>query len=838
MIRFQEVSYTYLSQGSEEAQSPSMDHISFHIPKGQCVVLCGKSGCGKTTLLRIINGLACHFYQGRLEGDVSVSGMAPASASLPELARVVGSVFQNPRTQFFHTDTTGELAFQLENQNMPREQMRRRLDQVVTELGLESLMERSIFALSGGEKQQIACGSVYASMPQVVVLDEPSSNLDLEGIRKLRGLLETMKASGVTILVSEHRLWYLHGLADRYLLLENGKLRGDFESERMTALDPQTRQALGLRAVDREQLFSLCPQARPAERMEPGLELRSLCCLRGRREVLHISHLQIPKGAIVAVVGRNGAGKSTLLLTLSGLLRFRGTVKVDKEPAAPKALSRLSYLVMQEAGHQLFSDTVLGELTLNNPNRTEQDAREILAALGLAGMESRHPGSLSGGQRQRLSLGVALASGRRLLLYDEPTSGQDGENLLRTAQQIASANQNAVCTLMVTHDPELIFRCATHILHLKDGTPQAFFPLNRDGVERLWQIFGASEFDEFDSERSLNNMKHLSVWDQLVQLPYLNLYGKVVSSALELDLFTHLQEKKNPAELAQAMGWNEANTGYLLATLGTYGFVQKEGDGYVNSQEAQKYLVRGTPDYLGGFIHFYSQNEGMVPMDVKKLLTEGPQPMPQMEMAQNLDFAQYGQMLRMSEEGYRQQEILRIVRELPENSTIRRVLDVGCAAGLLGLAVIGDGENRSGVLLDQIPSQIIQSSVDAAGLGERVEIMQGNFLTDDLGGGYDLILAVSVMLFAKGDMASLMKKFFDALNPGGVLLVVSEGIAEDLSGPWDMMTGYLPYFLNGMDLAVRAGEVEAAARAAGFTKIESRTEQLCSGTQDILVIRK
>lgn len=481
-------------------QSPSLDHISFHFPKGQCVVLCGKSGCGKTTLLRIINGLACHFYQGRLEGDVSVSGMSPASASLPELARVVGSVFQNPRTQFFHTDTTGELAFQLENQNMPREQMRRRLDRVVTELGLEGLMDHSIFALSGGEKQQIACGSVYASMPQVVVLDEPSSNLALEGIRKLRGLLETMKASGVTILVSEHRLWYLHGLADRYLLLENGKLRGDLTPGQMTALDPQTRQALGLRAVDPAQLFSLCPQARPAERMEPGLELHGLCCLRGRREVLHISHLQIRKGAIVAVVGRNGAGKSTLLLTLSGLLRFRGTVRVGGKPAPPKALSRLSYLVMQEAGHQLFSDTVLGELTLNDPDISEQDAQEILEALGLAGLESRHPGSLSGGQKQRLSLGVALASGRRLLLYDEPTSGQDGENLLRTAQQITSANQNAVCTLMVTHDPELIFQCATHILHLKDGTPQAFFPLNRDSAKRLWQIFGASEFDEFDSE--------------------------------------------------------------------------------------------------------------------------------------------------------------------------------------------------------------------------------------------------------------------------------------------------------------------------------------------------
>lgn len=108
-------------------------------------------------------------------------------------------------------------------------------------------------------------------------------------------------------------------------------------------------------------------------------------------------------------------------------------------------------------------------------------------------------------------------------------------------------------------------------------------------------------------------MKHLSVWDQLVQLPYLNLYGKVVSSALELDLFTHLQEKKNPAELAQAMGWNEANTGYLLATLGTYGFLQKTGDSYVNSQEAQKYLVRGTPDYLGGFIHFTDRTRAWCP---------------------------------------------------------------------------------------------------------------------------------------------------------------------------------------------------------------------------------
>ena len=140
-------------------QSPSLDHISFHIPKGQCVVLCGKSGCGKTTLLRIINGLACHFYQGRLEGDVSVSGMAPASASLPELARVVGSVFQNPRTQFFHTDTTGELAFQLENQNMPRERMRRRLDLAVRAGEVEAAARAAGFTKIECRTEQLCSGT-------------------------------------------------------------------------------------------------------------------------------------------------------------------------------------------------------------------------------------------------------------------------------------------------------------------------------------------------------------------------------------------------------------------------------------------------------------------------------------------------------------------------------------------------------------------------------------------------------------------------------------------------------------------------------------------------------
>ena len=154
------------------------------------------------------------------------------------------------------------------------------------------------------------------------------------------------------------------------------------------------------------------------------------------------------------------------------------------------------------------------------------------------------------------------------------------------------------------------------------------------------------------------------------------------------------------------------------------------------------------------------------------------------------------------------------------------------------LSVIGDAPERRGVLFDQIPPQIMQESVARMGLQDRAEVLQGNFLTDPVGVGYDLILAVSIMLFAKGNMEALLKKFYNALNPGGVLLIISEGIAPDFSEPWDMVTGYLPYYLNGMDMGVKKGEVPEAARKAGFTKVETRVETLCSGVQEIHVIRK
>ncbi len=333
-------------------------------------------------------------------------------------------------------------------------------------------------------------------------------------------------------------------------------------------------------------------------------------------------------------------------------------------------------------------------------------------------------------------------------------------------------------------------------------------------------------------------MKELSVFKQLTQLAYLPVYSKLVSGAMELDVFSHLTQPVSAESLASENGWNPGNTKMLLNGLYSIGFIDRKDGLFVNTEDAGRYLVPSSPDYAAGFLMVYMQN-GMAPLDIPKLVREGPDPDHNEQMDQSLDFTQYGESFRAAQRGIRQQEVLRIIRGLPENDRIRKVLDIGCNTGLLGLAVIGDQADRTGVLFDMPPlCPLIDESIAQAGLTDRARSRGGNFLTDDLGSGYDLILAVSVMLFGKADMAGFLKKLRDSLAPGGVAVCITEGIQPDFSGPWDMVMGYLPYWFQGMDMAVKAGEIEAAAEKAGFRDAETRTELLCSGTQDIVILRK
>ena len=242
MIEINNLSFKYKSQSNH-----SLKDINIKIKKGECILLCGRSGCGKSTLLKLINGIIPEFYDGEISGSVMVNGMNTFTTPIYELSKNVGSVFQNPKTQFYTTNTTDEIAFGLENFGIKREVINKRLIKVEIELKLEHLMNRNIFELSGGEKQKIAIASIYALNPEIYVLDEPSSSLDIKTMNELSHIITKLKSIGKTIVIAEHRLWYLKDIVDRAIYIEDGKIIKEYSIDEIDNLREDERMRTGLR---------------------------------------------------------------------------------------------------------------------------------------------------------------------------------------------------------------------------------------------------------------------------------------------------------------------------------------------------------------------------------------------------------------------------------------------------------------------------------------------------------------------------------------------------------------------------------------------------------------
>ncbi|MCA0252681.1 MAG: ABC transporter ATP-binding protein [Actinobacteria bacterium] len=462
------------------ADAAALADFGLSVAPGEFVVLSGPSGCGKTTATRLLNGLIPHFHEGDLTGQVRVFGRDPAQQRIWETAAEVGSVFQNPRSQFFTTDPVSEIAFGCENLGLPAAVTRQRVERALAEFGLEPLRDRSIFALSGGEKQRLACAAVAATEPGLYVLDEPSANLDAAATERLRAIMAGWKASGASVVVAEHRLGYLRDLADRLLVLTEGRITGEYSGEQFRAMDDDALAALGLRRATPP----LPPRSgTPAG---PALEVRDLTYRHTSRKVpgggsrrprpaLRLDRLAIPKGRITALQGANGAGKTTLARWLAGLSPGRGGQLLDEgRPIGRRERRRRVFLVLQDVNHQLVTESVSDEiavtLRLAGPGGAVEAERDrILAAVDLSAYAERHPMSLSAGQKQRLAIGTALASQREIVILDEPTSGLDLAHMRQVAAALRRLSEQGRTVLVATHDAELIAACADHVITLDRG---------------------------------------------------------------------------------------------------------------------------------------------------------------------------------------------------------------------------------------------------------------------------------------------------------------------------------------------------------------------------------
>lgn len=462
MIQFQNVSATI--QGSR-----ILDNINLTVNDGEFVLLCGESGCGKTTLTRLVNGLIPHFVKDvEIDGTVTVEGMNIAESPMYKIAESVGSVFQNPKTQFFNTDSSAEIAFGLENIGADWDFMHKRVAKTIADLKIENLSDRSVFSLSGGEKQLLAFASVYAMNPQVYVLDEPSANLDHEAMEKLRRILETVKKSGHTVLIAEHRLSYLYGLADRIVYLKAGRIEREFTAAKFAGLSESERTAMGLRSICAEEIKI---SERTLMRPDASLSVHQLSVKRKKRIIFNNLSLPADDGDIIGIVGKNGIGKSTFCSSLCGLLPTAGgEVMFRGRKLSRMARTKQFGMVMQDVNHQLFSDSVKSECLSANPNATKQEIRELLSSFDLLDCIDRHPLTLSGGQRQRLAICQAILGKKKLLIFDEPTSGLDFRHMCQVTEWMKRLAQQGYILFVITHDYEFLNRaCNCYIQIGKSG---------------------------------------------------------------------------------------------------------------------------------------------------------------------------------------------------------------------------------------------------------------------------------------------------------------------------------------------------------------------------------
>lgn len=477
-----------LSFRYRDRQETAIRNISFEAKPGEVLLIAGASGCGKTTLIRCINGLIPRSYKGEVSGSVRVFGEDVSAWKLAQISQKIGTVLQDPERQILGTKVLNEVAFGLENLGLPREEIFERADEALKFLKIFHLRERETFTLSGGEKQKVALAGVLAMRPSILLLDEPLASLDPASAQDALDTARFLADQGMTILMVEHRVEdVLRIQPERVMFMSGGEIRYlgslsglskvvDYREVKLRAEEIMERARQDPPPAE----IKILPKVsgRGAEE-EPLVRFEDVAFgYESDVEVLHGINLEIRRGDVIAVLGPNGAGKTTFVKHAIGLLKpKKGRVLVNgrdtREASVAQIASTLGY-VFQSPSHMLFAPTVREELSFGPKNlhhskeQIEQEVKEALRIVNLSDKEQDPPLALSFGQQKRVSIAAILAMQSRILVMDEPTAGQDYQNYMNFMDSILQL-PSFEAILFITHDVDLAVIYANRVLIVNDG---------------------------------------------------------------------------------------------------------------------------------------------------------------------------------------------------------------------------------------------------------------------------------------------------------------------------------------------------------------------------------
>jgi energy-coupling factor transport system ATP-binding protein len=469
-ILLKNVSFIY-----SNATRPSLDGIDLSIDQGEFILIAGPSGCGKSTLCFTLNGVIPHLIHGVMKGEIRIDGINSGDLSMPRLSKQVGMVFQNPDNQIFALTVEEDVAFGPENLGLEHREMLERVNNALTVTGIAFLRERLVYHLSGGQKQRCAISGSIAMRPDVLVLDEPTADLDPDGTAQvIRTLHDLNRDQGMTIVLVEHKVKDLYPVIvpDRVIRMVEGKI---IDIRPGSELSP-------------EEILN-CTVAIPEKNVKEGVipSINPLYTFSNvsftfpdKTRVLDTISFKVGEGEFLAIIGENGCGKSTLLMHMNRLLDptggqvfFEG---IDLRRMKHSSIVQKAGYLFQNPDNQIFMGQVYDEIAVGlkahglSSHETDAKVRHAASSVGIGHLLDRDPNTLSRGERQRLAVASILALEPKVLLLDEPTTGQDYGRLMHLVAYLLELNRNGTTVVMVTHDIPLAVSVSDRILVMKRGS--------------------------------------------------------------------------------------------------------------------------------------------------------------------------------------------------------------------------------------------------------------------------------------------------------------------------------------------------------------------------------